>query len=118
VPYVAIVYVNDPAIARALKDEDVVNRDVGIGRVVGLYRFPSSKDVECPGWRCPEVTNKRYGYAHHLTRGYIVHGACQRRERGWRARLAASLMGLLGYNLLPRDETPRVFQNPAGHEPR
>jgi hypothetical protein len=110
-----MVYVNDPAIVRALQEENA-NRDVGIGKVVGLYRFPSSKDVECPGWTCPHTTNKRYGYGRHPKFGHIVHGGCNKREHGFRDRLHRILLDTFGINLLPRDATPRIFRNPEGYD--
>lgn len=86
-------------------------------RVVGLYRFPSKTENECPGWRCPGFKGENvFGYGRHHTDGYIVHGACQRRPKGFRSKIKLALLGLLGINLLPRESTPAIFRNPQGHD--
>jgi len=119
-PYVVIVYAPDRATADAIVEEHAYRpRPPGsVGQTVGLYRFPSSKDVECPGWRCPHTVNKRYGYGRHPKFGHIVHGGCNKRERGFRDRLHRILLDTFGVNLLPRDTTPRVFRNPEGYDLR
>lgn len=113
-PYVVIVYAPDRATANHLTE--AIDNNADGARPVGLYRFPSSKDVECPGWRCPHVTNKRYGYGRDARYAHIVHGACGRREKGFRARVSKILMDTFGINLLPRDTTPAVFRNPEGYD--
>lgn len=78
-------------------------------RVVGVYRMPDRDEPVCMGISggCRESGWKR------LRRGYMVH-ACGLRNRGYRAKIAISLMDWFGINLLPRDRTPGVFRNPEG----
>lgn len=114
-PYVVVIYAGNRERAQRIVDRYSAG---DAGTVAGLYRFPSSKDVECPGWRCEHVENKRYGYGRHPRYGHIVHGGCHRRERGFRERVHRVLMDLFGINMLPRDATPKVFRNPDGYDLR
>jgi len=112
-PYLAVVYVNDRQ-ARAIT-ERYSGGDAG--RIVGLYEFPPKSDEECPGSRCPGARHESmFGWGRHKSKGYIVHGNCQRRRKGFRGRIRLSLLDLFGINLLPREITPSIFQNPDNYD--
>lgn len=112
-PFIAVVYAPSEDAVQALM---IRHRDAS-SRVVGVYRFPSKTEDECPGWRCPGYRGENvFGYGRHHTHGYIVHGNCQRRRSGFRKRLKLALLDLFGRNLLPRESTPVIFRNPQGHD--
>lgn len=81
-------------------------------RVVGVYRMPARDEPVCPG---STGGCKQQGWTRHDPRGYMVH-ACGLRNRNYRDLISISLMGQFGINLMPRDKTPRIFQNPKGYD--
>lgn len=104
-PYLAAVWLRDDDEASEFLEED------GTGRVVGMYRFPK-RDVKL----CRGFTNgcRRQAWTRHKL-GHYVH-ACQLRIPQWWQHLAMSFIDSFGINLLPRESTPRIFQNPAQWE--
>lgn len=76
-------------------------------RVVGMYRDPHHKPCSCDGrqWK-----NNRM-WAIHKTYGYPVHKACGRISKNWRASYGRRMFGVFGTNLLPLNETPRIFRD-------
>lgn len=108
--YLVIAHVKNIDAARVMASRlpDVGGAFEG-ARVVGVYRMPDRDEDVCPGISggCREAGWKR------SRRGHMVH-ACGLRNRGYRAKIAISLMDWFGINLLPRDRTPGVFRNPEG----
>lgn len=120
-PYLVMVYApDDHAANQAMGAINLMsNYDTQPPRVVGLYDFPARAEVECPGFTCPEQRrsgDNNFGYGRHHTGQHIVHGACQRRRKGFRRRVALALMDLFGVNLLPREITPGLFKNPTNYD--
>jgi hypothetical protein len=76
-------------------------------RTIGVYDFPKLADV---GHTC---TGTMHGGWLRNEDGYIVC-VCGGRHPEWRKRFLGALRDYLGYNLLPRAKTPRIFQNPEG----
>lgn len=78
-------------------------------RVAGVYRMPDRDEPVCPGASggCKEVGWTR------SRRGHMVH-TCGLRNPRYRDWIANSLLDMFGINLLPRNKTQRVFQNPQG----
>lgn len=95
--FMVIVYctTNDDA-QRLVDDENY--------RAVGVYRWPSKKELSCGG-QCLNGWSRN-------PRGYIVCGGCGGRHKHTTRRFIKSLFDYLGCNFLPRDATPRLFQNP------
>ena len=108
--YLVIAHVETIDAARVMMNRlpDVGGAYQG-ARIVGVYRMPDRDEPVCPGISggCKEAGWKR------VRRGYMVH-ACGLRNRGYRSKIAVSLMDWFGVNLLPRDKTPGVFRNPEG----
>jgi hypothetical protein len=100
-PFIAVVYLKDEEEAAAYMDEDA------IGRLVGMYRFPKRDVKLCRGFTggCRHQSWTRHKW------GHWVH-ACGLRTPDWWKRIGMSLIDSFGINLLRRDHTPRVFQNP------
>jgi hypothetical protein len=118
-PFIVMVYAPDidaaQDIMRVIEHHQLAQRKKT--PIVGVYRFPSKNEAECPGFRCPQHRDENaFGWGRHHTGQHIVHGACQRRRKGFRARLKVALMDLFGINLLPRDVTPTIFRNPTGYD--
>lgn len=105
-PLLAVVYVRD-----ADELERFQEADHG-GRVVGIYRFPKRDVKLCRGFQggCRHTAWTR----HRL--GHYVH-ACGLRNPQWWRQIAGTFLDKFGFNLLPRDETPALFRNPAGLDP-
>lgn len=105
-PYLVLVHCADEKAA-----EIVVNAnhpdDGTRHRVVGVYDMPRVDDNTCAGFRCTKNSWTR------APGGHMVH-SCGRRHPEWRRRLVGSLLDYVGRNLLNRDKTPKVFQNPKG----
>jgi hypothetical protein len=80
-----------------------------VARVVGVYALPTKRDQVCRGFigGCRKTAWTRDDH------GRIIH-SCGGRAKNWSARLRGSLFDLLGINLLPRERTPALFQNPEG----
>ena len=104
-PFLAVVWLRDDDEAHDFVDED------GTGRVVGLYRFPKRDVKLCRGFSggCRQTAWTRHKWGHY------VH-ACNLRSPDWWQRLTMSLIDHFGINLLPRVDTPGLFQNPAQWE--
>lgn len=103
-----MVYADDADTARAIRDQHTPATG---GKVVGLYRFPAKDDCTCTG-SCSRRTNG--GWTRHAKGGHMICGGCGKRHQDTRKRLIGSLLDYLGINLLPRDKTPKLFQNPFG----
>lgn len=113
-PYIAIVYVSTEHQARQIQQR-YAGGDAG--RIVGLYEMPAKGDSECPGGNCPAARHeKMFGWGRHKDKGYIVHGNCQRRRKGFRSRIRLVLLDTFGINLLPREATPALFRNPTNYD--
>ena len=105
-PFLVMVYARDTQSARAIRDRYSKG---DAGRVVGVYRWPSPDTPTCRGCATKKVT----AWSRDPRGGWLVCGTCGHRHpdaaRKW---LGAALFDWLGYNLLPRRLTPRVFRNP------
>lgn len=109
-PFLAVVWLRDDEEANDfIYEQDTVLSNTG--RVVGLYRFPKRDVKLCRGFSngCRQQAWTR----HRL--GHYVH-ACNLRTRNWWQTLSTSLIDRFGINLLPRENTPKIFQNPAEWE--
>ena len=104
-PLLAVVWLRDDDAAREFIEEE------STGRVVGLYRFPKRDVKLCRGFSggC-----RRDGWKRHRF-GHWAHG-CNLRDIQWWRTLSMTFIDRLGINLLPREETPRIFQNPEAWE--
>lgn len=104
-PFLAVVWLRDDDEAREFLEED------GTGRAVGLYRFPKGDVKLCRGFSggCRRTTWTRHQWGHY------VH-ACNLRSRQWWEQLTMTLIDKFGINLLPREDTPKIFRNPEQWE--
>lgn len=109
-PFIAIVHVTTPDQARAIR-ERYSSGDTG--RVVGIYSFPSV-DAMAPDNTCSGFCRAGGAWKRHPTNGHMIH-VCGKRHREWRNRLKVILMDTFGINMMKRESTPRVFQNPEGY---
>src|SRR6266511_1663425 len=106
-PFVVMVYATTPQEGRQIRDRYT---DGDVGRLVGIYPIPKANtEPTCPGY-CKEAGG---AWSRHPHRGNIVH-ACGKRKRGWRASISRALFDTFGINLVPRENTPKMFQNPPG----
>lgn len=101
------------------KDAEEVRTITGlpVGSVVGVYRLMSRDTPTCFG-SCGESRHfpgERQkgpgGWSPHEETGIMVH-SCGKPHRDWRARIKTTLFHTFGINLLARDKTPKMFQNP------
>lgn len=97
-PVLAIVYIDS---------DDPANAPDTAARLVGWYDFPKLADV---GHTC---TGTMHGGWVRNEDGHIVC-VCGGRHPEWRKRFLGALRDYLGYNLLPRANTPKAFRNPEG----
>ncbi len=101
--FIVIVWARDARRAREIRDSYT---DSDVGRVAGVYRFPRADEPTCLG----DCTRERSaGWGRHRD-GHMVHGACQRRHRDYRKRIAVALLDLFGKNMLRNP--PSVFRSP------
>lgn len=107
-PFLALVYVRDADAARALIQEHR-NSD-STGKVVGLYRLPAHDEKLCRGW----CVGKRgmNPWRRHQPGGFMICGVCGNRHKDSFRRAIGGLFDSFGINLLPRNRTPRAYQNP------
>jgi hypothetical protein len=104
-PFLAVVWLRDDDETREFLDES------GTGRVVGVYRFPKRDVKLCRGF---STGCRRTNWTRHRW-GHYVH-ECNLRSNQWWKQLTVSMIDRFGINLLPREDTPRIFQNPAEWE--
>lgn len=107
-PFLAVVWLRDNDAAQRFADQE---EDLDT-RTVGIYRFPKREVKLCRGFQggCRHTTWTRHKLGHY------VH-ACGLRNPDWWKHLAGTFLDRFGLNLLPRDQTPKLFQNPEGYEP-
>lgn len=109
-PFLVVVYTPD----RTRADMIAKRYSAGdAGTAVGVYRFPSRRDAECT---C-QSWGRNDGWTRHPD-GHLVHGTCMLRRRDFRTRIRVSFMDWFGMNLIRRSDTPTLFQNPEGWDPR
>ena len=103
-PFLVVIHTDDPDEVRALTSGH---------RVVAVYRMPKRDVPTCAG-NCGRNRRHITGWGRHSDSGHMVHADCQRRTPAWRKTLSGGLFDALGINLLKRDRTPKLFQNPQG----
>jgi hypothetical protein len=104
-PFLAVVYLSDEEKAKEFIEEE------SVGHLVGMYRFPKRDVKLCRGFNggCRHQSWTRHKW------GHWVH-ACNLRTPDWWKQLSMTFIDKFGINLLRRDHTPRVFQNPEQWE--
>lgn len=96
-------------------NEEEANRILNLpDRAVGMYQLPSKHDDSCTGYCQRGKAGKLNGWGRHPTDGYVVH-QCGRPHKDRRSRIRTTLLDILGINLLDRENTPALFQNPSGY---
>lgn len=81
-------------------------------RAVGIYEFPSRSDDT----QAPDCAGLHNAWTRDQKKGFMTC-RCGGRHPRWRSRLVGAMLDYLGYNLMPRAKTPRLFQNPETHNP-
>lgn len=76
-------------------------------RVVGVYQDPTHKPCDCKGDHTSPRQNR-----FHSKYGWYVHGGCGRVSKLWRSNYGKRIFQVFGFNLLPREHTPKSLQNP------
>lgn len=104
-PFLAVVWLADDDAASEFIEEE------GTGRIVGVYRFPK-RDVKL----CRSFTGgcRWQAWKRHKL-GHWVHG-CNLRVADWWKNLGMGFIDSFGINLLPREDTPKLFRNPEQWE--
>lgn len=76
-------------------------------RVVGVYKDPHHRPCDCGSdqWR----SNRMWGISKAY--GWPVHKACGRISAGWRASYGKRMFQVFGTNLLPMNQTPKIFRD-------
>lgn len=109
-PFIVMLYVPDAddvrGLVKAISESDLTTDHI---RTAGIYRWPLKADLSCQGF----CSNKNHASPwRRNVRGHMECGVCGGRHVHTRKRFIGALLDYLGMNLLPRSNTPKVFQNP------
>lgn len=108
--FIALVFARDRKAADKLQRVVPPDgyEDNGGYKIVALFHMPAMKVTPTCNGFCTRGTS---GWGRAIPEGHMVH-TCGKRHRDWRKRIFGSLFDTLGINLLPRADTPALFQNP------
>lgn len=76
-------------------------------RVVGVYRDPQHKPCDCGN----DVFKVHRSWGFHKRYGWHIHKKCGRISRNWRAGYGKRMFQVFGRNLLPMNQTPKIFRD-------
>lgn len=104
--YLVLVYASDQEAANIVRRRARTEKS----KPVGIYRFPSPDDAPHPP--CTGMPHR--GWTRDQAGGFM-RCECGGRHPRWRSRFVGALLDNLGYNLMPRDKTSKLFRNPKTH---
>ena len=108
-----MVYATDADAARRV--HDAFPSTDARHKTVGIYEFLNrDQAAEMDPPTCDGTPHRPMSWTRSLTRGFMTC-SCGGRHPAWRSRFIGAVLDNLGYNLMPRSRTPRLFQNPPGH---
>jgi hypothetical protein len=111
-PYLVIVYAKNRKAAEAVYNANHPE-DGTTHRVVAVYAFPTRDEELSTHTPCAGFGHKTMSWTRSLVGGFMTC-QCGGRHPQWRRRVAGGLLDHLGFNLLHRDQTPKLFRNPGG----